>query len=144
MSGPFRQILRSQQIADDGDAARTRIQNGPGSLQGNPSNGHHWLLHRAANLTQRRQSQNRIRVFFRVGGIDGADGDVVDRHFVGEKGLTVLAEDAIDVKSLSRADLEQRIKNASEDLEDAKDDAGSMKAQGKVDHLKELLAATTG
>jgi F-type H+-transporting ATPase subunit epsilon len=76
------------------------------------------------------------------------DGKVARRLYVGggfaevsEKGVTVLAEDAIDLKDLSRADLEKRIKDASEDVEDAKDDAPRMKAQAKLDHFKALLAA---
>jgi len=76
------------------------------------------------------------------------DGKVTTRLYVGggfaevsEKGLTVLAEEAIDLKDLSRADLEQRIKDAGEDVTDAKDDALRMKAQAKLDHYKSLLGA---
>jgi len=76
------------------------------------------------------------------------DGKVAQRLYVGggfaevsEKGLTVLAEDAIDLKDLSRADLEKRIKDAGEDVEDAKDDAERLKAEAKRDHFKALLAA---
>jgi F-type H+-transporting ATPase subunit epsilon len=76
------------------------------------------------------------------------DGKVAQRLYVGggfaevnEKGVTVLAEDAIDLKDLSRADLEKRIKDAGEDVEDAKDDAARLKAEAKRDHFKALLAA---
>lgn len=76
------------------------------------------------------------------------DGKVTTRLYVGggfaevnEKGLTVLAEEAIDLKDLSRADLEQRIKDAGEDVTDAKDDVVRMKAQAKLDHYKSLLGA---
>lgn len=76
------------------------------------------------------------------------DGKVTTRLYVGggfaevsEKGLTVLAEEAIDLKDLSRADLEQRIKDAGEDVSDAKDEVVRMKAQAKLDHYKSLLGA---
>lgn len=76
------------------------------------------------------------------------DGKVASRLYVGggfaevnDRGLTVLAEEAIDLKDLSRADLEKRVKDTAEDVEDAKDDAQRMTAQAKLDHFKALLAA---
>jgi F-type H+-transporting ATPase subunit epsilon len=55
--------------------------------------------------------------------------------------LTVLAEEAIPVARLNRADLEQRIKDAAEDVEDAKDDDARRRAQQRLDHLRDLLSA---
>lgn len=53
--------------------------------------------------------------------------------------LTLLAEEAIMLADLDRADLQQRIQNASEDLEDAKTDEDRARAQAVYDQLSELL-----
>lgn len=60
---------------------------------------------------------------------------------IAEDKLTVLAEEAIHVADLDRSDLEQRIQDASEDIEDAKDDETRRKAQENKDHLEQLLDA---
>lgn len=79
--------------------------------------------------------------------IDGAD-DAENRIYVGGGfaeivggRLTVLAEEAVPVSQLDRAALEQRIRNAEEDLEDAKDDAARAKVQAQLDHLRGMLTA---
>ncbi len=85
----------------------------------------------------------------RPGVISIYEGDVEkDRIFVNggfaqiaEDKLTVLAEEAIHVADLDRTDLEQRIQNASEDVEDAKDDEARRKAQENKDQLEQLLEA---
>ncbi len=56
-------------------------------------------------------------------------------------GLTVLAEEATPLAELDAAALDQRIKNASEDVQDAKSDDVRVKAQGHLDQLKELRDA---
>ncbi len=55
--------------------------------------------------------------------------------------LVILAEEAVPVKELSKSDLEQRIQDAREDLEDAISDEEARKAQEAIDRLAELLAA---
>ena len=55
-------------------------------------------------------------------------------------GLVVLAEKAIFVEELSQADLEEQIKNAHEDVEDAKSDEELKIAQGELYQLEELLS----
>jgi|TARA_R100000005_G_scaffold96562_1_gene84562 F-type H+-transporting ATPase subunit epsilon len=55
--------------------------------------------------------------------------------------ITVLAEEAIFVADLNRSDLEQRIQNAREDEEDAKDDETRRRAAENQDHLQQLLDA---
>ena len=56
-------------------------------------------------------------------------------------GLTVLAEEATPLAELDAAALDQRIKDASEDVQDAKSDDVRVKAQGHLDQLKELRDA---
>ncbi|MCG8505468.1 MAG: F0F1 ATP synthase subunit epsilon [Sphingomonadales bacterium] len=57
------------------------------------------------------------------------------------EGLVILAEEAIALKDLNRADLEQRLKNAREDLEDAKSDEERSQAQAHLEELGRLLEA---
>ena len=57
------------------------------------------------------------------------------------KGLTILAEEAIPLAELDRAALEARIRNAEEDVTDAKEQAKREKAQETLDRLRELQAA---
>ncbi|MEP3248261.1 MAG: F0F1 ATP synthase subunit epsilon [Sneathiella sp.] len=85
----------------------------------------------------------------RPGVISIFEGDVEkDRIFVNggfaqiaDDKLTVLAEEAIHVADLDRANLEQRIQDASEDIEDAKDDETMRKAQESKEQLELLLEA---
>jgi len=56
-------------------------------------------------------------------------------------GLTVLAEEAMPLAELDTAALEQRIKNAEEDVADAKDDATRRRAEGLLNQLRELRTA---
>ncbi|MFT6556684.1 F0F1 ATP synthase subunit epsilon [Sneathiella sp.] len=85
----------------------------------------------------------------RPGVISIFEGDTEkDRIFVNggfaqisDDKLTVLAEEAIHVADLDRADLEQRIQDASEDIADAKDDEIRRKAQESKEQLEQLLEA---
>ena len=85
----------------------------------------------------------------RPGVISIYEGDVEkDRIFVNggfvqvaDDKITVLAEEAIHVVDLNRGDLEQRIQNVAEDIEDATDDEVKRKAQENKDHLEQLLEA---
>jgi F-type H+-transporting ATPase subunit epsilon len=52
--------------------------------------------------------------------------------------LTILAESAVAVKDIDREDLAQRIKNAREDITDAKDDETRDKAKEELEHLLTL------
>ncbi|GLQ07868.1 F0F1 ATP synthase subunit epsilon [Sneathiella chinensis] len=90
-----------------------------------------------------------ITAVLRPGVISIYEGDTEkDRIFVNggfaqvaDDKITVLAEEAIHVADLDRKDLEQRIANAAEDIEDAKDDEVRRKAQENKDHLEQLLEA---
>lgn len=80
--------------------------------------------------------------------VEGADGDAGNvfvaggfAEIVGDR-LTVLAEDAVAVADLDRAALEQRIQNAREDLEDAKDDEDRRQIEARLALLEDMLGAT--
>jgi F-type H+-transporting ATPase subunit epsilon len=67
----------------------------------------------------------------------------VDAGFaeVNPESVVVLAEQAILVKDLDRGELDQRVKNAEEDLADAQTDEAKLKAQTALDRLQELRRA---
>ena len=57
------------------------------------------------------------------------------------KGLTVLAEEAVPVSELKAETLAQSIRNAEEDVKDAKDDMERQAAEERLAELKEVQAA---
>ena len=56
-------------------------------------------------------------------------------------GCTLLAESAVSVKDIDRADLARRIQEAREDLNDAKNDEGRSKAEQFLHQLTTLEGA---
>jgi F-type H+-transporting ATPase subunit epsilon len=85
----------------------------------------------------------------RPGVLDiGSNGAERRRYFVRggfaevePSGLTVLAETAIDLVELDRAVLDQAIKDADEDVADAKEDAARDRAKTRLDHLHQVRLA---
>jgi F-type H+-transporting ATPase subunit epsilon len=76
------------------------------------------------------------------------DGGATEKMFVrggfaevNASGLTVLAETAIPLADLDGAAIAAQIKNAEEDVADAKSDGARAKAAETLDHLKSLAAA---
>ena len=76
------------------------------------------------------------------------DGKAPERIFitggfaeVTPEGLTILAEEAVPVTEMDREVLEQRLKDAQEDLEDAETDDATHKAQATIALLSEMLKA---
>ena len=86
------------------------------------------------------------------GVIDIYEGDrIADRIFVAggvaevtEVRCTVLAEDAMAVADLDRAKVEQQVRDLTEDLGDAKDDADRRVAEVKLTVAQAKLEALTG
>jgi F-type H+-transporting ATPase subunit epsilon len=60
---------------------------------------------------------------------------------VDPESLTVLAQQAIDVDEIDAAWLDQALKNAEEDLADAKSDAARLNANAALSHLRALESA---
>lgn len=77
------------------------------------------------------KADNEVRKLFVRGGFAEANPD----------GLTVLAETAVPLADLGSAKLALMIKDAEEDLEDARDDATRLQRQGVLDALKGTAAA---
>ena len=69
------------------------------------------------------------RLFVRAGFAD-----------VSPTGLTILAEQAIPVEELSAATIDAEIKNAEEDLADAKSDESRRRAAAQLAQLREVRA----
>eukprot|EP00439_Symbiodinium_sp_Y106_P087923 s1_g459.t1 len=79
-----------------------------------------------------------------VSGTDGQDMRIFVRGGFAEvtpAGLTVLAEEAVPLSELDAAALDQRIKDATEDVQDASSDEAKSKAQAHLDQLQELRSA---
>lgn len=79
-----------------------------------------------------------------VVGEDGAEEKIFVRGGFAEvtpSGLTVLAEEAIPLADLDSDALAQRIKNAEEDVADARSDESRQRAQESLDHMRELQSA---
>jgi F-type H+-transporting ATPase subunit epsilon len=55
-------------------------------------------------------------------------------------GLTILAEEAMDVAEIDGAKVAADLKNAEEDFRDAKDDQKKLEAQRKIERLRALQA----
>jgi F-type H+-transporting ATPase subunit epsilon len=84
----------------------------------------------------------------RPGVINVHTGSEIERIYVdagfaevNPESCVVLAEQAVFVKDLDRADLDQRVKDAEEDLQDAQTDEAKLKAQTALDRLHELRRA---
>ncbi len=60
---------------------------------------------------------------------------------VSDKGLTILAEEALPAEELNGERIAREIKNAEEDLADAKTEDATRDASERLDRLKELKAA---
>lgn len=82
----------------------------------------------------------------RSGAIAVHDGNDVTRTFIHggfaemtPDGLTILAEEALDLASVDRAEVEQSLKDAREDLADAKDEDHRVTAEKQVEKFEALL-----
>jgi len=62
---------------------------------------------------------------------------------VNSNGLTVLADEAIPVSELDRAQIEARIKDAEEDVADAESPAARDEAARELQHLRDVLAVVS-
>jgi F-type H+-transporting ATPase subunit epsilon len=60
---------------------------------------------------------------------------------VNAAGLTILAEQATAVEDLDADTIAKELRNAEEDVQDAKSDASRQAAQQRLDRLKEVVAA---
>ncbi len=62
---------------------------------------------------------------------------------VNPKGLTILADEAVPMSEFDVASLDQAIKDAEEDLSDAEGDKAKLRAQEKLDQLRQFRLAVS-
>lgn len=62
---------------------------------------------------------------------------------VNPKGLTILADAAVPMSEFDLASLDQAIKDAEEDLSDAEGDKARLRAQERLDHLRQFRLAVS-
>lgn len=84
----------------------------------------------APGMVKIRDGSDEKRIFVRGGFAE-----------ISPAGLTVLAEEAMPAEELSAEKIAQAIKNAEEDVADAKTDEKKLSAQQSLDSLKEMQAA---
>ena len=77
------------------------------------------------------------------GGSEGPEQVYIAGGFaeVAAERLTVLAEDAVPVDDMDRADIEQRIQEANDELEGAEEGEQRRLAEGKAGVLQEMLVS---
>lgn len=84
----------------------------------------------APGMVKIRDGSDEKRIFVRGGFAE-----------ISPAGLTVLAEEAVPAEDLNAEKIAQAVKNAEEDVADAKTDEKKLSAQQALDSLKELQAA---
>ncbi len=84
----------------------------------------------------------------RPGVVNVYDEKAITRYFirggfaeVTQAGLTILVEEATDLATVDRAALDARIRNAQEDVSDAKDETSRNRARSGLEHLQMLRDA---
>ena len=89
-----------------------------------------------------------VMAVIKPGALKILDGGAVRKVFVNggfadvtPEGLTVLAEEAIDLADVDSGKLDQDLQDAREDLRDASDEAKRLAAQRKVSKLETMKAA---
>jgi F-type H+-transporting ATPase subunit epsilon len=89
-----------------------------------------------------------VMAVIKPGALRIIDGTTTRKIFVNggfadvtPEGLTVLAEDAIDLAEVDPAKLEEELKDAREDLGDANGDAVRVQARRVLDRLEAMKAA---
>ena len=89
-----------------------------------------------------------VMAMIKPGALRGYNNGAVRKIFVNggfadvtPAGLTVLAEDAVDLASVDTAKLDQDLQDAKEDVGDAKDDAHLLPAKARLARLEALKAA---
>ena len=112
------------------DATQVSMPGGDGDLGELPGHAPLITTLRPGIIAVEQAGAAEERVF-----VDGGIAEVANDR------LTVMAEEAIMLKDLNRATLEQRIRDAREDAADAPDDDRRRQAEMRAQHLQQLLDA---
>ena len=89
-----------------------------------------------------------VMTVIKPGAIRILDGNGERKIYVGggfadvtAQGLTILAEDAVDLSTLDKVAFEKDLQNAREDARDAKEEAAKVKADIRLARLEAISAA---
>jgi F-type H+-transporting ATPase subunit epsilon len=130
MAGLHFELVSPARLLFSGDVASVTIPGTEGEMGIYP--GHSPVLStlKPGVVTVYRDGGSTDRIFVRGGMVE-----------VNPQGLTLLAEVAIPMSELDAAALAKQIKNAEEDLADAKPGEAQRKAAETLEHLKALQSA---
>jgi F-type H+-transporting ATPase subunit epsilon len=130
MAGLHFELVSPARLLFSGDVAAVTLPGTEGEMTILPGHSPVLATLKPGVVNIDRGSGSADRVFVRGGFAE-----------VNPSGLTVLAETAIPMSELNAAMLGQQIKNAEEDVADAKDDESRRKANENLEHLKALQSA---
>ena len=124
------ELVSPARLLFSGDVASVQIPGSEGEMTILPMHAPVLSTLKPGVVTVTKDSGTTEKIFVRGGFAE-----------VNASGLTVLAETAIPLADLDAAALSQQIKNAEEDVADAKSDGARTKASETLDHLRSLAAA---
>ena len=127
MSGLHFELVSPARLLFSGDVANVTIPGTDGEMGIYPGHAPVLSTLRPGVVTISSDAGNPERIFVRGGFAE-----------VNPQGLTVLAEVAIPMAELNAEVLAQQVKNAEEDVADAKNDEARRVASENLEHLKDL------
>ena len=129
MAGLHFELVSPARLLFSGDVASVTLPGTEGEMGIFP--GHSPILStlKPGVVTVYKEGGTTDRIFVRGGMVE-----------VNPQGLTLLAEVAIPMSELDGAAIAKQIKDAEEDVADAKDDEVRRKANENLDHLKAIQA----
>jgi F-type H+-transporting ATPase subunit epsilon len=130
MAGLHFELVSPERLLYSGDVAQVDIPGTDGDMGIMPGHAPVLSTLRPGVVTVTKDDGKKERIFVRGGFAE-----------VNPKGLTVLAELALPVADVNPEVLAQQIRDAGEDVADAKDDETRRRAQETLDHLKALQGA---
>ena len=130
MAGLHFELVSPARLLFSGDVASVTIPGTEGEMGIYPGHAPVLATLKPGVVTITKDGGNSERIFVRGGFAE-----------VNPKGLTLLAEVAIPMAELDAAALAQQIKDAEEDVADAKDDETRRRASENLEHLKALNGA---
>ena len=130
MAGLHFELVSPARLLFSGDVASVVIPGTEGEMTILPQHAPILSTLKPGIVTVHREGAAPERIFVRGGMVE-----------VNPQGLTLLAEVAIPVADLSAEALAQQIKDAEEDVADAKDDEVRRKAAENLEHLRAIRAS---
>ena len=124
------ELVSPARLLFSGDVASVQIPGTEGEMTILPMHAPVLSTLKPGVVTVTKDGGNTEKIFVRGGFAE-----------VNASGLTLLAETAIPLADLDGAAIAAQIKNAEEDVADAKSDGARAKASETLDHLRSLAAA---